>query len=89
MDAARPRIVAVGCVRCQLQTRGGHVPKSARSRTVSVCLLTDVNLNPDFDSLLADYGSGVDVPFSIFWKQIFNAFPDSKVILTVRDPERW
>jgi hypothetical protein len=25
---------------------------------------------PDFDKILAQYKSGVDVPFSIFWKQV-------------------
>jgi len=44
---------------------------------------------PNFAKLLADYGSGVDVPFCIFWKEIFEAYPNSKVILTIRDEEKW
>jgi hypothetical protein len=45
--------------------------------------------NPDFKRLLRNYKSGVDVPFCLFWKQIFHSYPGSKVILTVRDPEKW
>ncbi len=39
--------------------------------------------------LLGDYRSAVDWPASYFWRQLAAAYPDAKVILTVRDPDRW
>lgn len=44
---------------------------------------------PDWAQLMARYGSCVDFPASIVWKQLLEAFPDAKVLHTVRDPERW
>ena len=40
-------------------------------------------------TLLEDYVGGVDYPVSHFYKEIHEAFPDAKVLLNVRDPERW
>jgi len=44
---------------------------------------------PPFEKIFNGYSSGVDVPFCIFWKEIFEAMPNAKVILSVRDPEKW
>ena len=46
---------------------------------------------PDFDKILREPGfrSGVDVPFCLFWKDIYNHFDGAKVVLTLRDPESW
>eukprot|EP00357_Protocruzia_adherens_P013372 CAMPEP_0115005812 /NCGR_PEP_ID=MMETSP0216-20121206/20109_1 /TAXON_ID=223996 /ORGANISM="Protocruzia adherens, Strain Boccale" /LENGTH=250 /DNA_ID=CAMNT_0002372239 /DNA_START=166 /DNA_END=915 /DNA_ORIENTATION=+ len=33
--------------------------------------------------------SGVDYPFSAYYKKALQAYPDAKVLLTVRDPKRW
>lgn len=35
------------------------------------------------------YRGGVDYPPSLFYKEQMEAFPDAKVILTIRDPEAW
>jgi len=35
------------------------------------------------------YKGAVDYPSVLFYKEIAEAFPDSKVVLTVRDPEAW
>ena len=43
----------------------------------------------DWDELLASYGSAVDWPVCSFWAALAAHYPDAKVILTVRDPERW
>jgi hypothetical protein len=43
----------------------------------------------DWDALLAGYHAAVDWPASAFFKQLMEHYPDAKVILTVRDPERW
>jgi len=43
----------------------------------------------DWDELLGDYQSTTDFPGCVFWPELMNAYPDAKLILTVRDPERW
>jgi hypothetical protein len=43
----------------------------------------------DWDALLAGYGATVDWPACHFWRQLMDHFPDAKVLLTVRDAERW
>jgi len=43
----------------------------------------------EWRTLLADYRGGVDYPISFFYKEIFKAFPNAKVLLNVRDPVRW
>lgn len=40
-------------------------------------------------TLLGKYGSAVDFPACSFYPELMAAYPDAKVILTVRDPERW
>lgn len=44
---------------------------------------------PDWDHVFAGYDSAVDFPASIYWRELAEAFPEAKVILTVRDPRRW
>lgn len=39
--------------------------------------------------LLGGYRSAVDWPACAFWRDLAEAYPDAKVILTVRDPDRW
>jgi hypothetical protein len=43
----------------------------------------------DWDRLFNGYQSAVDWPASAFYRQLMDVYPDSKVILTVRDAERW
>jgi hypothetical protein len=43
----------------------------------------------DWDEVLAGYRSTVDWPACSFYDQLIDAYPEAKVILTVRDPERW
>ncbi len=43
----------------------------------------------DWDSLFNGYQSGADWPLAAYYKELMVAYPDAKVILTVRDPERW
>jgi len=43
----------------------------------------------DWDRLFARFGSAVDYPVSCVWEQLAAHFPDAKVVLTVRDPQRW
>jgi hypothetical protein len=43
----------------------------------------------DWEEVFAGYGSTVDWPGATFYKQLADAYPDAKVILTVRDAEAW
>ncbi|NKZ01218.1 sulfotransferase family protein [Nocardiopsis alborubida] len=43
----------------------------------------------DWARLLEGWRSGVDWPLSFFWRELADAFPDARVLLTVRDPHRW
>ncbi len=43
----------------------------------------------DFDALLQDWRSITDIPGCNFYRELANLYPDAKLILTVRDPERW
>eukprot|EP00092_Neocalanus_flemingeri_P106134 GFUD01136137.1.p1 GENE.GFUD01136137.1~~GFUD01136137.1.p1 ORF type:complete len:308 (+),score=51.64 GFUD01136137.1:21-944(+) len=36
-----------------------------------------------------NYATGVDFPFSLFYKDIMAAYPDAKVVLSTRDPKTW
>lgn len=43
----------------------------------------------DWDRVFAGYESSVGSPGTAFWREIVDAFPAAKVVLTVRDPEKW
>lgn len=43
----------------------------------------------DWDTLFQDYQAIVDFPGSMYYKQLFAHYPEAKVILTIRDPEKW
>lgn len=44
---------------------------------------------PDWEAVFDGYTSAVDGPCAIYYRQIMEAFPEAKIILTVRDAERW
>jgi hypothetical protein len=44
---------------------------------------------PDWEDLFAGYKATVDFPGCLWYKQMMKKYPDAKVILTVRDPEKW
>jgi hypothetical protein len=43
----------------------------------------------DWESILRDYPSGVDFPICNFYGELMERYPDAKVVLSVRDPDRW
>ena len=43
----------------------------------------------DWDEVLEGYRSTVDWPGCAYWRELMETYPHAKVILTVRDPERW
>jgi hypothetical protein len=45
--------------------------------------------NPDWDAIFAGYQSTTDYPGCMFWRQISAHYPDAKIVLTTRDPDKW
>ncbi|MDQ2651770.1 MAG: sulfotransferase family protein [Chloroflexota bacterium] len=43
----------------------------------------------DWEPLFAGYQATADWPGTFFWRELVAAYPDARVILTVRDPDRW
>jgi hypothetical protein len=43
----------------------------------------------DWDVLFEGWGSTTDTPGCNFYRELADHFPDAKVVLSVRDPERW
>ncbi|MBV9020949.1 MAG: sulfotransferase family protein [Chloroflexi bacterium] len=43
----------------------------------------------DWQQLFADYQSCTDWPACTFYAELMQAYPEAKVLLSVRDPERW
>ena len=44
---------------------------------------------PDWDGLFAGYQAAVDWPSCNFWEAQLAHYPDAKVLLTRRDPDKW
>jgi len=43
----------------------------------------------DWDAAFAGFTAMVDYPASLYWRQIAKYYPTAKVILTVRDADKW
>ena len=43
----------------------------------------------DWEKLYRGFAASVDAPGSFFWRKLAKAYPEAKVILTVRDPISW
>ena len=43
----------------------------------------------DWDELFAGYQATVDWPGAAFYKELMEVYPDAKVLLSLRDPEKW
>jgi hypothetical protein len=44
---------------------------------------------PDWPSLYKSYRSAVDWPTAYFWRELIEYYPKAKILLTLRDPEKW
>ena len=44
---------------------------------------------PNWDELLQGYGAAVDFPAAAFWPDLMEAYPESLILLSVRDTEGW
>jgi hypothetical protein len=44
---------------------------------------------PVWDQIFGDYVATVDYPGAFYWGELAGQYPDAKVVLSVRDAERW
>lgn len=44
---------------------------------------------PDWPRVFDGYRSAVDWPVAAYWRELADAYPDAKLLLTVRDPDSW
>ncbi len=44
---------------------------------------------PDWDAIFKGYGCAVDFPTAAFWRELAAYYPKAKVILSLREPEKW
>ena len=44
---------------------------------------------PDWEAIFKGYVATVDYPACGFWRQLADHYPEAKVLLTVRDPDKW
>jgi hypothetical protein len=45
--------------------------------------------NPDWETIFDGYQSAIDWPVAHFWRELMDYYPDAKIILSVRDAEKW
>jgi hypothetical protein len=44
---------------------------------------------PDYDKLFDGFQSAVDFPASMYYRELMTQYPNAKVILSYRDPDKW
>lgn len=44
---------------------------------------------PDWDAIFKGYVATVDYPGCGFWRELAERYPEAKVVLSVRDPDKW
>jgi hypothetical protein len=45
--------------------------------------------HPDWEKVFDGYQSCTDAPGCLFWRELADYYPDAKILLSVRDPEKW
>lgn len=48
-----------------------------------------VNGRPDWQAIYRGFASAVDWPTACFFRELLQAYPTAKFVLTIRDPEKW
>lgn len=65
------------------------VTQFERPQDIDVWLAAADGKMPDWKALFADFQAAVDWPTSFFYKELMEVYPDAKVLLNSRDPEKW
>ena len=84
MKAALERLGFSPCYHMVEVPRRGHGPfwREATRRAAR-------GVPVDWEAAFAGYRATVDFPAANFWEELAEVYPDAKVVLTVRDPNRW
>ena len=45
--------------------------------------------DPDWDAIFGEHEATVDWPGAFFYRELADAYPEAKMVLSVRDPESW
>lgn len=69
--------------------KGYHMSEVLQDPPKAKGWIDAANGNADWDKIFEGYGSSVDYPGCTFWQELADYYPDAKLLLTVRDPERW
>jgi len=48
-----------------------------------------IDVQPDWEGIFSGYESTVDWPGAAFYRELMEANPSAKLILTIRDPQKW
>jgi hypothetical protein len=103
-DAMKFRVLDVGAPRTGTESmyaalqRLGYKPWHSGMNTSIRPSLCDYvfgsRLNSSFDKAMEmmsvdGYDAGMDEPFQLIYEEVMNRWPDSKFILSLRDPESW
>jgi hypothetical protein len=73
----------------QLGYRPHHMREVFEHLEQCALFLAAAEGRPDWDAVYRDYDATVDWPGASFWRELVAAYPDAKVILSVRDPQDW
>jgi len=68
-----------------------HMEEVLRHRRTQVGPWYDVAMgrDVDWDLVFEGYNSAVDFPSSVVYRDLMEAYPDAKIVHTVRDPDSW
>ncbi|WAT18783.1 hypothetical protein OZN62_04225 [Aurantiacibacter sp. MUD11] len=67
-----------------------HMVEVFRNARRNIPLWLDVvDGKPDWDAIFEGYQSVTDNPACVYWRELAEYYPESKIVLTVRDAETW
>ena len=67
-----------------------HMEEVLHNMATQVPLWSDaISGQADWSSIFDGYRSAVDWPTACFYRELLEAFPAARFVLTQRDPERW
>jgi hypothetical protein len=73
----------------QLGFRTHHMHEVFLHPEQSELFLAAARGSADWDAIYEGYAATVDWPGAAFWRELAGAYPDAKVLLSVRDPQDW
>ena len=67
-----------------------HMDEVVANGATQVPLWNDaVGGAPDFEAIYAGYASAVDWPTAAFWRELADAYPQARFVLSSRSPDSW